>query len=501
MAEETITSLNDSDVLFGRGTAISKFIGNKKFRDLTEEWKERYVGANNNKEKSQIAENLYHHVLNDQNGRFLRLADSSRPVELALEYGEWCEVPKDQCLEKIKQALRERRAKSAASTTESQEGNTGVADDDVSMSNENESTVLGTQSRAPLIMAPFLPASVTSGGIFDMPLDPGILLLQYQMQAILQHQQQSNPYLNSLYFQSQAALPRGLLSALTNGGLPPHNVLYDLQARYLAECTAHPSERPVMAANEQPANDTKPAALATISCATQQEIDMEDDAILALSALAVSNLPKFTEEQVAQERASMTEAERAEILADMFGKFCNVECETAVHSPPDKRARKDLDAESVAFLVQYMRGELAKIPDNQKQALLEAQAKCDAKEFCDERLERFLRCEGMNVKLAADRFIHYWEARLEVFGSDKYTLPITLGGAMKDDIYALEAIEYRVLPQTDLSGRQILYSVPHSRGGKGLTAQNLVRVFWYSAEVMSQENTDVNQGCVQVIWN
>ena len=103
MAEETITSLNDSDVLFGRGTAISKFIGNKKFRDLTEEWKERYVGANNNKKKSQIAENLYHHVINDQNGRFLRLADSSRPVELALEYGEWCVVPKDQCLEKIKQ--------------------------------------------------------------------------------------------------------------------------------------------------------------------------------------------------------------------------------------------------------------------------------------------------------------------------------------------------------------------------------------------------------------
>jgi hypothetical protein len=45
---------------------------------------------------------------------------------------------------------------------------------------------------------------------------------------------------------------------------------------------------------------------------------------------------------------------------------------------------------------------------------------------------------------------------------------------MKDDICALEAIEYRVLPQTDLSGRQILYSVPHSRGGKGLTTQNLV---------------------------
>ena len=100
---ETITSLNDNDVLFGRGTAISKFIGNQNFRDLTEDWKERYIEAAHNKEKSQIAENLYHHIINDKNGRFLRLAEGSRPVELVLEFGEWCKVPKDQCLEKIKQ--------------------------------------------------------------------------------------------------------------------------------------------------------------------------------------------------------------------------------------------------------------------------------------------------------------------------------------------------------------------------------------------------------------
>lgn len=103
MAETIITSLNDNDVLFGRGTAISKFIGNQHFRDLTEEWKERYVEAAHNKAKSQIAESLYHFIRNEKNGRFLRLVDSSRPVELVLEVGEWCEVPKTQCLEKIKQ--------------------------------------------------------------------------------------------------------------------------------------------------------------------------------------------------------------------------------------------------------------------------------------------------------------------------------------------------------------------------------------------------------------
>ena len=283
-----------------------------------------------------------------------------------------------------------------------------MADDAVLMQNGDGSPVSGTQSAASLIMAPILPASVISGGIFSMSLDPGMLLLQHQIQAILQHQQLSSPHVNLLGFQNQATLPPSLPNALANGGLPPQIVPHDLQARYLAECMI-PSgrinvsdiiSRPLQ--SEQPANDTKPAALATIS-STTQESGMEDDAVLALSALAVSNLPKFTEEQEAQERANTTESERAEILADMFGKFCNVESETGVDSRPDKRARKDLDAESVSFLVQYMRGELEKIPDNQKQAFLEAQAKCDAKEFCDERLERFLRCEGMNAKVRSFR--------------------------------------------------------------------------------------------------
>lgn len=53
---------------------------------------------------------------------------------------------------------------------------------------------------------------------------------------------------------------------------------------------------------------------------------------------------------------------------------------------------------------------------------------------------------------------------------------MTLGGALEDDLDALEATSYRVLPQTDLSGRQLLYSVPHSRGGKGLSTQSLVSI-------------------------
>lgn len=116
---------------------------------------------------------------------------------------------------------------------------------------------------------------------------------------------------------------------------------------------------------------------------------------------------------------------------------------------------------------------------------------------------------------------------MEVF-RENYVLPMTLCGALKDDLDALEAISYRVLPETDLSGRPLLFSVPHTRGGKGLSTQSLVsivgrrsidipvfhftylinrfvvaqlRVFWYAVEVISQENTDVSSSYVQVVWN
>lgn len=72
---------------------------------------------------------------------------------------------------------------------------------------------------------------------------------------------------------------------------------------------------------------------------------------------------------------------------------------------------------------------------------------------------------------------------------------------MRDDLAALESIAYRVLPYPDASGRLMLFSIPHTRGGKGLSTQSLLRVIWYCVEVISQQNTDVHRGFVQVVWN
>lgn len=104
-----------------------------------------------------------------------------------------------------------------------------------------------------------------------------------------------------------------------------------------------------------------------------------------------SDQPKFTEEDVKMEREALTDEEKAAALSDTFGKMCTVS------SHKDKRARRDIDTNTVSFLLLQMRLEIEQIPTHEKQALLYAQSKCQ-EEFADARLSVFLRSEGMNVK-------------------------------------------------------------------------------------------------------
>jgi hypothetical protein len=106
-----------------------------------------------------------------------------------------------------------------------------------------------------------------------------------------------------------------------------------------------------------------------------------------------ANHPRFTEEEFQQELDSRTDIEKASILADLFGKFCSIK------EPQNKKPKKDLSQESLAFLIRQTRGEIERIPNDKKLALLEAEQKARTDEFSDERLLQFLRCEGMHPKV------------------------------------------------------------------------------------------------------
>jgi hypothetical protein len=124
----------------------------------------------------------------------------------------------------------------------------------------------------------------------------------------------------------------------------------------------------------------------------------EDVSEFLLSVLDESDRPIFTVEEEERERATMTDDERVAALSDQFGK------KVEISSRQDKRARRDLDPKDMEFLVNQMRLEIERIPEHMKRALLEAQSKCRDDEFSDQRLERFLRCEGKNPRVRINFF-------------------------------------------------------------------------------------------------
>jgi hypothetical protein len=78
------------------------------------------------------------------------------------------------------------------------------------------------------------------------------------------------------------------------------------------------------------------------------------------------------------------------------------------------------------------------------------------------------------LQLGARRFVNYWTSRRDVFGEEKYLLPMTLGGALCDDLVALEACPLCLLPDQDQSGRQLLYLDPSLHTREGYTSESLV---------------------------
>ena len=63
-----------------------------------------------------------------------------------------------------------------------------------------------------------------------------------------------------------------------------------------------------------------------------------------------------------------------------------------------------------------------------------------------------------------------------MFGPEKYVLRMTLSEALRDDLVALEAGVYRLLPHKDLSGRQLVFFEPHNHTREGYSSESLVSI-------------------------
>lgn len=448
-----ITVLNEHDVLLGRGSGFSDYRGNQAFRDLIDDYKVEYNSSSRFDPKKKIAAEIVD-IVQSRGGRFLRLVNTEQDMESIVEEGIWEEAPEKAAQEKVKQGLREKRKKEQAAVTDRPASE--CFDESVEMPFQPGSRGADAVS-VPRVQqsVPCFPSTMYLERGIPPTVDPR-LALYHQNAAFLPFQ--PNAIMPSMVWAAQQQQVADVYNA--------YMVANSLYAQQSGDCPPPRLPVPPLANGRPLYITTTKDVLSSKQDSSYVENEKEDAAFLALSALSVADRPKFSKEAEVREQASLTSEERAAILADTFGKYCTV-------TPrQNKKARKDLDRGSIEFLIKFMKEEIELTPDEKKEALLEAQKKCQEDEFSDERLERFLRCEGMNAKLAAQRFINYWESRREVFGPEKYLMRMTLSEALSDDLAAIEAGVYVQLPHLDSSGRQLILMEPHRNSREGYSSES-----------------------------
>ncbi|KAL3780573.1 hypothetical protein HJC23_004165 [Cyclotella cryptica] len=141
-----------------------------------------------------------------------------------------------------------------------------------------------------------------------------------------------------------------------------------------------------------------------------------------------------------------------------------------------------------------MKEEISNIPHSKKSVLVHVQRTNPAL-VDDHKLLNFLETESFDAKLASQRLARYWEARLKLFGPDNCFLPMTLTGAMRDSIEAVNLGYLTLLPCTDKAGRPIMYCVTRklTREYYGL---GQVRVWWYLIHLLMENPIAIKRGFV-----
>ena len=108
----------------------------------------------------------------------------------------------------------------------------------------------------------------------------------------------------------------------------------------------------------------------------------------------------------------------------------------------------------------------------------------------------FLRCEVFHVDRAVKRFVKYWDKRIELFGEDKAFLPLTVDGALKDDMDSIKSLDYlQVANHTDPDGRAIVL-FDFNMESEDVSSESLLKVVWSQVHVALMKESCQKRGIV-----
>lgn len=137
--EQAVDTINDNDVLSGRGKAVMNYSGNKQFRGFVEEYRSQYLACKTMNEKRAIFRSVVDKVYSlEPPGRFLKMVPSKNDVDDEEETFKWVSIGDDIAIKKASQALREfSKSRSTATTSCSKKKSSTDTDFDISSQNSH----------------------------------------------------------------------------------------------------------------------------------------------------------------------------------------------------------------------------------------------------------------------------------------------------------------------------------------------------------------------------
>ena len=232
------------------------------------------------------------------------------------------------------------------------------------------------------------------------------------------------------------------------------------------------------------------------------------DAIVGDTATTVDGqqAPPFTPDDEQRELSSLTVEEITEVEKDLLGVTADVgglrldasgrECEDVAgdgaSSAPKRRKRADAgraslpprrrpSLEDLMDLEQH----LLDMPPNEKQSYIEACLKCPEL-LSSEHKAAFLEFADFDAHKAAKRMCEYWKVRVAAFGPERAFLPMTLAGAMQDEVQGMiKHCPWCLMPDADLSGRKILFLDAARRNFACFSEDQEARSLFYLLDILA----------------
>jgi hypothetical protein len=191
--------------------------------------------------------------------------------------------------------------------------------------------------------------------------------------------------------------------------------------------------------------------------------------------------PIVTPEEEQAEREALSEEERLRIHNEVYGSEVEI---------------KETDA-MVEKAVLLLQEALNEIPDESKQAYLEALERAPLLVERESEPIAFLRCEKYDAWAAAHRLVAYWEARKKWFGPDRAFLPMTQTGAMAEDMEYSEKALITMLPDDDHGRPVVCYDRIRLTADVAPRA-SVLRCCFYVMHVLSEQERSQKRGCVAI---